>query len=254
VPSIPIDAQPAAWAEALHRRGRRSPPLEELEADACTPGLVPGEIEAAVALACAQMVGRDAQSDPPAAASLWAAHEDDTRGQIASLSELMAPFPGAESISPAGPHDSSTAATAAAAEALDARSRRNANRRGFVVHFHGPDQKSRRLAAIALGASLQSPSYWLDLRKLAAGEPARACSHIEDLVQLADWFSALLFLEPLESLPPGDSGEAHPAVAALGAHLAMTELTVVLGGDTDAHPPAAIDTRIDLRIRVGGSP
>jgi len=239
LPSIPLDAQPAAWAEALRQWERAAPPPSELETHACTPGLVPGEIEAAVALAIVQTPSPERPDETITAPALWRALEEHLVTRIDYLADRLEPI---------------AASNAAADEAFTALHRRSAGRRGFVIALHGPDPDARKLAATALGARLELPIYRLDLAHLSEIEPARARSHIDELMQLAEWFSAVLFLDPSDALRgPHAYAEPGPAAAALGAHLAMTELTVVLSGESNAPLPPSIAPRINCMIRVGDS-
>ena len=73
-------------------------------------------------------------------------------------------------------------------------------------------------------------------------------------MQIAEWFPAVLFLDPVEAVGADDAdAEPHPAAATLGAHLAMTDLIVVLSGTKDVALSPSLETRIDCKILVGGS-
>lgn len=244
LPALDLEAQPALWAEILARRGAAAPPRAALEAHACRPGLVIGDLVRAAATALAPGVvpadpgafaralgqalvsafARDlsplaealwlpaAASDRPAELrGLWADYADDIRAGVVQLSAWGVP-------------------------------EQQHVPRPVIAHVAGDDVRGVVERARALAAAVDLPLYRVDLAYLLASQTEDPGLYFERLFATAARAGAMLLVTPIDALSP-DRPWTRALAHALAEHLEAPVCPVVLHGA--AHVlPVALESRI----------
>ncbi len=250
IPSLPIEFQPAVWTETLTLLGCPPPPTEELKRQACRPGLVASEIEAAAAVALMRL--SDEEDAHLAASDLAEALDEQLSVLLDELASRLddEPFPVSD---PTEELRIVETATRAAHVALEAWEARGAGSRGFVAHVHGGSYAQRALAAVTLAQRLDVPIRHVDFAWLASLSRNQARRRIEELFRAVERCDAALFMEPLEALLEAND-PARRISSALRTHLAMSNLTVVLGSRGNPANTGVLVARADCEVAIEPGP
>lgn len=250
VPALDVEAQLALWERLLRARGAAPPELADLQAHACRPGLVIGDLVRATravlspttnlasvdgrslgqalssafardlgALAEALWLPPD-QTSPPAEATrlpgAWAAYAGELRDSVVTLSAWGVPeqqhYP-----------------------------------RPVLAHVSGSDVRRVVEQARALAASVHMPLYRVDLGYLLASRAEDPGVYFERLFAAAARAGAILLFSPIDALAL-DRPWTRIVTSILAAHLDMPAVPVLLHGANQIVPgtlPVALESRIE---------
>jgi hypothetical protein len=258
LPALELAAQPGLWAEILARHGASAPPRAELEAHACRPGLVLGDLAAAAALALAPgsaHAGADAL-----ARSLGAALTAAFARDLAALAEALW-LPGASSGSDASPDAIAGLRGLWADYAGDIRggevqlsawgvAEQQHYARPVIAHATGDDVRRVAERARALAAAVQMPLYRVDLGYLLASQTEDPGLYFERLFACAARAGAILLVTPIDVLSP-DRPWTRSLANALAEHLESPLVPVLLHGTAQVLP-VALESRIQHYLDASG--
>ena len=247
VSDIDLHLQPALWAQVLARHGADVPPREHLEAHACRPGLMLGDLARAAATALAPGAVHDG---PEALArALGAALTTSLGRELASLAEAL--------WLPSAPPDAAAGAVALtglwADYAGDIRGgvvqlsawgvpEQQQFPRPLVAHAAGDDVRRLVERARALAAAVHMPLYRVDLSYLLATPGDDPGPYFDRLFGVAARAGAMLLITPIDALSP-DRPWSRALANALAEHLDNPLLPVLLHG-TAQMLPIALESRI----------
>jgi hypothetical protein len=252
---IELYLQPALWAQILGRHGAAVPPRAELEAHACRPGLVIGDLAHAAAAALAP--GTTHAGSEALARALGAALTAAVARDLAALAEpLWLPGPEAVAAAVAG----QAALTRLWADyAEDIRSgtvqisawgvpEQQHYPRPLVAHATGDDVRRVVERARALAAAVGMPLYRVDLGYLLATPDQDPGLYFERLFAVAARAGAMLLITPIDALSP-DRPWTRTLANALAEHLDSPQLPVLLHGTAQVLP-VALESRIQHYLDV----
>lgn len=255
LPEIELYLQPALWAEILGRRGAPVPSRAELEAHACRPGLVIGDLAHAAAAALAPGTTHD--NTEALARALGAALAAAVARDLAALAEqLWLPGPDAAAEAQTG----QAALTRLWADfAEDVRSgtvqfsawgvpEQQHYPRALVAHATGDDVRRVVERARALAAAVGMPLHRADLGYLLAAPDQDPGLYFERLFATAARAGAMLLITPIDALS-ADRPWTRALANALAAHLDEPRVPVLLHGTAQVLP-VALESRIQHYLDV----
>jgi hypothetical protein len=246
LPALDLQAQPALWEQLLRARGAASPSLSDLQAHACRPGLVIGDL---VRAASAVLAPASRQGSPEAIA-LGAALSSAFARDLATLAEGLW-LPGGED---AGQGTEGTQSTESAGLAGSWAAYAGEIRGGVlsisawgvpeqqqyprpvVAHTSG-DMGRVVEQARALAVAVRMPLYRVDLGYLLASRAEDPAVYFERLFAAAARAGAVLLVTPIDALAL-DQPWTRAVTNALAAHLDTPRSPVLLHGSAQALPIA----------------
>jgi hypothetical protein len=251
LPALELAAQPALWAQILARHGASAPPRAALEAHACRPGLVLGDLARAAATALAP---GSAPAGPDALAlALAAALAAAFARELGALAEALW-LPGA------GP-EAATADEPAAASLRGLWADYAGDIRGgevqlsawgvpeqqhyvrpVIAHAAGDDLRRVADRARVLASAVHMPLYRVDLGYLVASLAEDPGLYFERLFAAAARAGAMLLITPIDALS-SDRPWTRSLANALAEHLERPLLPVLLHGTAQVLP-VALESRI----------
>ncbi len=248
LPALDLQAQPALWEQLLRARGAASPSLSDLEAHACRPGLVIGDLVRAARAVLAPTSPQGSLDAPALGAALSSAFARD----LAALAEGLW-LPASEGARlDAVSAGSVDLAGAWAAYAADIRSgvlsisawgvpERQQYPRPVVARASG-DMGGVVEQARALAAAVRMPLYRVDLGYLLASRAEDPGGYFERLFAAAARAGAVLLVTPIDALAL-DQPWTLVVTNALAAHLDTPVSPVLLHGSAQSLP-VALESRI----------
>lgn len=251
LPPVSLADQPAAWTAVLAALAPDAPAppdpdhLEhDLEAHACRPGLVIGDLDRAA---------RTAMARPGAAPRPSGLELGTTLAEHLALDDHLAErlWP-IHRIPPPPPLDPAWAALArtvrAGQQTVDAWGLSMRTTRlpaPLIAHVHGGTHRGAVARARALARTLSLPLYRVDLTALADIPGDRATAYLRTVLAAADRCGAILLLAPAARLTAAPLAET---ATALAEHLQHHTGVVLLFDPSDPALPAPVQACIDFSI------
>jgi hypothetical protein len=257
LPALELAAQPALWARILARHGASTPPRAELEAHACRPGLMLGDLARAAATALAP--GSAHAGTEALALSLGAALAAAFARDLAALAEALW-LPGA-SANAAGQPAATSLRGLWADYAGDIRGgevqlsawgvpEQQHYARPVIALATGDDIRRVAERARALAAAVHMPLYRVDLGYLLASQTEDPGLYFERLFACAARAGAMLLITPIEALSP-DRPWTRSLAHSLAEHLESPPIPVLLHGTAQVLP-VALESRIHHYLDASG--
>lgn len=252
LPALDVEAQLALWERLLRARGAAPPALADLQAHACRPGLVIGDlVRATRAVLSPGRAGADASAD---ARSFGRALSSAFARDLEALAEPLW-LPPDQTSPPAEATRLPGAWAAYAGEIRDGVVTLSAwgvpeqqhYPRPVLAHVSGSDVRRVVEQARALAASVHMPLYRVDLGYLLASRAEDPGVYFERLFAAAARAGAILLLSPIDALAL-DRPWTRIVTSILAAHLDMPAVPVLLHGATQVVPgtlPVALESRIE---------
>jgi hypothetical protein len=247
LPAIELEAQPAVWEQLLRARGAAAPAPAELQAHACRPGLVIGDLVRAASAVLSPTAGLASSDARALGRALSSAFARDLR----ELAEpLWAPPDGGS------PHAEPPATPLTGAWAVYADEIRSGvvgisawgvpeqqhHPRPVLAHVAGNDVHRIVEQTRALAASVRMPLYRVDLGYLLASRSEDPGVYFERLFAAAARAGAVLLMAPVDALALDRPG-ARAVTNALATHLDAPVVPVLLHGEMQGLP-VALESRI----------